>query len=128
MTILWRQPKWLAGILLVLALLGHDSIMASAALTAPPPETHVHAPAHQPATIVVATPDDDHQPGHPNACGVAGTAAPASAHRLDRTDVGETASIASVDLNRTTSPWIGGADDPFWPPGTRRALLQVYRI
>jgi hypothetical protein len=127
-----RQPRWLAGILLTLILLGHDGIMATAAHAEPAPTTQahaqVHAPSEQPATPAVAAADYSHQPGHPAACGVAGTAVPTSAHRLALTDVGETAKITAVDLNRTTSPSIGGADEPFWPPGTRRALLQVYRI
>jgi hypothetical protein len=125
-----RQPRWLAGLLLTLLLLGHDGFMASATQAEPAPakHTHEHAPAHQPATTAIAIPDDGPQPGHPSACGVGGTAAPASAHRLDLTDLGETTSVASVDVYLATQPWIGCWDEPFWPPGTHRALLQVYRI
>jgi hypothetical protein len=121
-----RHPNWLAGILLVLALLGHDTFMASAAHAEPAAHEHEHA--HQPAAAVVAIPDAGHQPGHPTACGVGGTAIPTSAHLIDLSGLAETAKVTSVDLNLTVPLWIGGADEPFWPPGTRRALLQVYRI
>lgn len=124
------HPRWLAGLLLTLVLLGHDGFMASAAHAEPTPaaQAHAHAPAHQPATFVVASPDDSHQPEHPTACGVGGTAVPTAGHRLDLVALSEVGRVASVDLTLTTPPPIGYADEPFWPPGTRRALLQVYRI
>jgi hypothetical protein len=59
---------------------------------------------------------------------VGGTAIPTSAHRLDLTDIAETAAVVSVYFNLTGPSSIACTSEPFWPPGTRRALLQVYRI
>lgn len=143
-----RSARWLIGLLCVLALVGHDIIMtanphASAAMTAahaPRPHRVEFAPAaHAPRESALAghqrderAPDHHQQdgvtdPDHDAGCSVVRAAALASTSGL-AADSGEAVALmvpllAAIEHLRPLIVW----DEPTYPPGVRRALIQVYR-
>lgn len=125
-----RLP-WLHGLLLALALLGHDLLMATLAVAAPMPIPAVGAHLaldHAGDRAPVANQAHDATPAHPGPCGTAAEAI--AAVDAPRDDAAVAVPIRPDDgENRTTTP--EGADhwlEPLWPPGTLRAWLQIYRI
>lgn len=127
-----RQPWWLLGIVLVAALLGHDGLMASVAHAAPvgqvAPMAYGHEVAHPASDLKGSPPGDDPAPEHPSECGIVGTAAPFSGNPLEVSDLGTPAIFAHGDFSALAPAMARGWKEPFWPPGMRRALLQLYRI
>jgi hypothetical protein len=129
-----RHPNrmwWLGGLVVVLGLLAHDGLMATVAHATPLVQVatmaHGGAAAHQASGLEDRTPDEP-APGHPSECGTAGTAVPTQANEPDGSDVAMSA-IFAADNSSASEPMFGdGWSEPSWPPGTRRALLQVYRI
>lgn len=122
----------LAGLIIVLALLGHDLLMASReTATAPVASMHHARTSAQAVTGIAVTPpvapDDYPRSPHPSACGTGGTALFPSVDQPDAPDLGSaavTTCAGRASSHGGLSPW----HEPRWPPGTRRALLQVYRI
>lgn len=130
-----RQAKriwWLGGLVLVLALLAHDVLMASVAHAAPVESAvaavHGHDSAHQPSAMKSALSPHDRSPDHPSECGTTGSAVPTSGSQLSFSDAGILALVAEADLSALRPATARGWSEPFWPPGALRALLQVYRI
>jgi hypothetical protein len=96
------------GLLLVALFLGHDLLMAAEVAAAPPHETPVapHAsPDRAGAEIMPASRGSDPAPGHP-----------------EQTSV----TLANTPGGTRHKPFAW--EEPHWPPGTLRALWQVYRI
>ena len=123
---------WLGGLALFLALFGHDALMASA----PYPD-----PVSRPANAAQAAVADDHAAGsevghpenqrlpeHPSDCGTTGVAVPCLGNQQDMDGLAApqaaTPAVVNAEVLLPNPLWT----EPFWPPGTRRALLQVYRI
>jgi len=123
---------WFHGLLLILALLGHDLLMANVAHATPVPSlattTHQHGLADQPLTVDAASPHEDHQPDHPRDCSTTGAAVAGYGYQFDVIDLGVRAVAVDRALAAAVEPSAPRWQEPFWPPGTRRALLQVYRI
>lgn len=127
-----RAPSLPLSLLLVMLFLGHDVFMAAEAAA---PSAIASAVPHESAAHVVGSdslaahsqhPDSE----HPSNCGVGQSALPRSANDLDQRALGQ----VMVDL--LLSPHAPTAErshctvweEPYWPPGTLRALFQVYRI
>ncbi|MBA3450945.1 MAG: hypothetical protein H0T18_07020 [Chloroflexia bacterium] len=130
-----RQQKrilWLGGLMVVLALLLHDALMASSADTAPVVQTaislHQHASVHQAIGIGGDHSGDDHAPAHPRDCGTTGTAVPSTGNQLDNSDLELPAIFTPGNLCASTHAAASCWSEPFWPPCTLQALFQVYRI
>ena len=126
------QPSlWLQGLLIVLALLGHDLLMAShapVAAMAPTSVIHQHSPADAMVDMTAALQHGQRESPHPSVCGIGGTALFPSVDQLGVPDLTAAAAIAAshfpASAHSRTLLW----EEPRWPPGTHRALLQVYRI
>lgn len=124
--------SWLGGLVLVLALLAHDVLMASVAHAAPvaPVATMAaaHDVAHQATSLQGSPPDDNPASEHPSDCGAAGTAVSPAGNQPDSNDLGVPALLPASELSALAPASAYGWTEPFWPPGMRRALLQVYRL
>jgi hypothetical protein len=127
-----KPSRWLEGLLIVLALLGHDLLMASRApVPAMAPATGTydrHRLTHPVVDVTVVLPQDHPESPHPSVCGIGGMAVLQSVDQLGVSDLSTPAVIAAylcpTSAHTRTFLW----EEPSWPPGTRRALLQVYRI
>ena len=127
-----KPSLWLQGVLVVLALLGHDLLMAAhVPVAAAAPATAVlHAPrSAQPIVDMTTALSHGHRESpHPSVCGIGGTALFPPVDQLGSPDLNPAAAIAPnqfpTSAHRRTLLW----EEPRWPPGTHRALLQVYRI
>jgi hypothetical protein len=123
--------QWLLlGLLLILAFLGHDLLMAAEAMTAPIATTTAHeshaAPAHDPETASLQHGD---RSGLPVTCQIGQRAAPRSGDDpapVDR-DVASALGVVGIPAAPSASAVVAW-DEPRWPPGALRAWLQVYRI
>lgn len=123
-----RRIAWLGGLVLVLALLGHDVLMAAAAHTASESPAAIHelnAPNHA-ADGVAGMVHREPAPKHQRDCGATGDAIPAAGPELDLAGIPADASghdrqVSALSVARN---WV----EPLWPPGARRAVLQIYRI
>ena len=129
-----RHPNrmwWLGGLVVVLGLLAHDGLMASVARAAPEVQVaataHGREPAHPASGLDDRSPDDPGT-GHPSECGTAGTAVSTQANEPEGSDVAMSAIFVADVFSAFDPPFGDGWSEPSWPPGTRRALLQVYRI
>jgi hypothetical protein len=123
----------LLGLLLVALFLGHDVIMVTVAAAEPRPASGTIHHGSMPHAIVcdtLASETHGSRSGHPGNCGVGQFALPRSARELDHSDLALTvvdlhlASHAPTGRNTGSSAW----KEPHWPPGTLRALFQVYRL
>ncbi len=126
-----ERSLWLHGLFIVLALLGHDLLMAThAPVVAMAPATgvlHQHSPAHAAADMTAELPNGQPESPHPSVCGIGGTALFQTVDQVGVPDL-NAATIAPshflTSAHSRTLLW----EEPRWPPGTHRALLQVYRI
>ena len=121
---------WLAAPLLVLGLLAHDGLMASVAYAAPGVAEATDARGHQAAHEAIGRADtasDDAAPEHPSECGTAGTAVVSPGSEPERGHVALPALFVAERFTVPESTFGDGWREPCWPPGVRRALLQVYR-
>lgn len=129
----WRRRWPLLGLLLAVLMLGHDALMASEAL-APSHEADAvaaHTPVSSGGEDVLPAPNDAPPlPQHPEQCSVGLVA-------LNRSvdDAAGTAHpslpVALVMVAVVPAPvWVRDAawEEPHWPPGTLRAMTQVFRI
>jgi hypothetical protein len=117
-----RRPHWsLLGLLLVVLLLGHDILMASHAVAAPHPAAGTRSHGTTPSELPGS--------GHLENCGVWQVAVPRSGDDLPSPEqvklVGGSFSALSL-LSGCPSGHVVW-EEPHWPPGTLRALFQVYR-
>jgi hypothetical protein len=122
----------LLGFLLVLSFLGHDLLMAAETAAVPLPETGTahhssnrHAPSGEPPTLQTDGPVSE----HPENCRIGQSAVPRSGDPFERADRDFIAPDCVVGTIATSAQ--AGAflwQEPHWPPGTLRALFQVYRI
>ncbi len=122
----------LQGLLIVLAVLGHDLLMAShapgAAMAPVTDVLHAHSPT-QPMVNMTTTLSHGHQESpHPSVCGIGGTALFQPADQLGTPDLNPATAIGPSQFPTSAHVRTLLWEEPRWPPGTRRALLQVYRI
>jgi hypothetical protein len=125
-----KPSLWLQGLLIVLALVGHDLLMAgyapAAAMMPATDVPHQHGPTHAAADTVTVLPDIHPESPHPSVCGIGGTALYPPSDQLGVPDL-NAAAIAPThfpaSVHSRTLRW----EEPRWPPGIRRAFLQVYR-
>lgn len=112
--------------LLIVALIGHDGLMAAPAIAAPGHETIVK---HHASSTGLDESAGDSRPDHPPACGVGQVAAPRTLHHAEDF-VPSVASIVDFALGSADSRAEGGGgwQEPLWPPAVRRALIQIFRI
>ena len=122
---------WL-GLLLVVLFLSHDVFMAMESVVTPHASAaamHRRAPSHASQTADVASHAATPAPDHPQQCGVGTTALPRGLAAF--LSIAQTLP-ASWSLDIAASPTHQRAalvwEEPHWPPGTLRALWQVYRI
>ena len=124
------RQLWLGGLLIALALFGHDFLMAAATRAAPEAAAmaHEHGVPDRVAKAGDGMTDREPGPGHPTLCDTTGQAIPTSSLQFDAPDVW--IPVVSFGRDNLASPptvaWCWA--EPLWPPGTRRALLQVYRV
>jgi hypothetical protein len=128
---IWQWP--LFGLLLVASFLGHDLLMAGEVLATPQPG--VGAPHH--GSGAHASRDDTHPPQthepapeHPANCHIGQRAVPRSDDPFAQADQELAAAHTLVPDAAVAKSQTGTAlwEEPRWPPGTLRALFQVYRI
>lgn len=128
-----RTPSLLLSLLLVVLFLGHDVFMATEAVATPsaiasavPHGSAVHAAAGDSLAPHSQHPESE----HPTDCGVGQTALPRSAHDLEQRVLGQAVVDLPPSSHAPAAVRTHGAvwQEPHWPPGTRRALFQVYRI
>ena len=128
---MWRWP--LLGLLLVVLMLGHDALMASEALAAPH-ETGAVASHGSSLSgreeMLPSHSDAPPMPRHPEQCSVGFVALSRGAD-----DAAGMANlrlpVSLVMVAVVPAPgWVRVAvwEEPHWPPGTLRALTQVFRI
>ena len=129
-----RRRRWsLWGLLLVGLFLSHDAFMAAEAVAIPHagamPVAHIVGLPHQPhdgGTWQRSAPE----PEHPVNCGIGQSATPRTSDDAASADGALTplssALFGCLLTDRHLPPAAG--EEPHWPPGTQRALFQVYRL
>jgi hypothetical protein len=129
----WRW--WALTIVAALTFFGHDAVMATDAHVAPAPMAD-HNAHHRLASHETAIRGDDvavrflpeHQPHRSDACDVARPIVQPNDSESDTiAQAATTAPIATAEVPLswlTRAPWV----EPTAPPGTRRALFQVFLI
>ena len=127
-----KSSLCLQGLLIVLVLLGHDLLMASpapVAATAPVTDVlHAHSPTRPMVDMMTALSNGHRESPHPNVCGTGGTALFPPVDQLGTPDLNPAAVIGPSQFPTSAQVRTLLWEEPHWPPGTRRALLQVYRI
>jgi hypothetical protein len=128
-----KVRQWpLLGALLVVSFLGHDLLMAAATAAVPLAEIGTahhssirHAPTGEPPTLQIHGPTSE----HPENCRIGQSAVPRSGDPFERADR-DFIALDCVVGTIATSAHAGAFlwEEPHWPPGTLRALFQVYRI
>ncbi len=128
-----RRPwPWL-GLLLVLLFLSHDLLMAFEASAAPTHETgtaHHATKGHGLSHPFPGVDSGDREEHHPDGCGVGQLVAPRIANEAERPVAVPSDSpwgLESLDL-LAFDEWPALWQEPRWPAGKQRALIQVYRI
>ena len=127
------RPWPLLGLLLVVSFLAHDLLMAGEVLAASRPQVgavHRGSGAHAPRGDTHAPQIHEPTPEHPANCHIGHSAAPRSDDAFDQADQEFAAAHSLVHDAAVANPHIGVAlcEKPRWPPGTLRALFQVYLI
>lgn len=129
-----KVRRWtLLGLLLVVSFLGHDLLMAGEVLAAPRPEAgtaHHRSGGHASGGDAHATQAHEPTPEHPDNCHIGQLAIPRSGDAFDQADQELAAAPSLVPDLAVANLHIGDTlwQEPHWPPGTLRALFQVYRI
>jgi hypothetical protein len=127
---IWQGP--FLGVLLVVSFLSHDLLMAAEAVEAPlPPGGRAHYGSDLPAarTGMPAWQSHGSTPEHPENCRIGQSAVAQSADRFASGN--HDLAISDGIVGILISVHGDGAflwEEPHWPPGTLRALFQVYRI
>jgi hypothetical protein len=129
-----KVRQWsLLGLLLVASFLGHDLLMAGEVLAAPRPDAgtaHHRSGAHAPRSDTHAPQTHEPTPEHPDNCHIGQSAVPRNDDAFEQADQELAATHRLVHDAAAAHPHTGAAlwEEPRWPPGTFRALFQVYRI
>jgi hypothetical protein len=128
---IWQWP--FLGALLVVSFLGHDLLMATEAAAAPlPAGGGTHHGIDLPASRVEMPAWQSHgpTPEHPENCRIGQSAVAQSADPFARGHHDLAISVANVGSLVSASGDDGAFlwEEPHWPPGTLRALFQVYRM
>ena len=127
-----RRHLALAGLLLALALLGHDLLMTVSAHAAPPPDNpqarHGQTAFHTGTETLGAGPSEAPGPDHPAGCKVARSAAPRTGGNPAPAGPAGGGDPIGAGVPPLASQAGGGWAEPTSPPSTRRAVFQVYRI
>lgn len=125
----WSNGQhWLTlAVLLVIAFLGHDVLMAAKA-AAEPALNLSHPPPARGHAMVLAVVAPGHAAEHPEQCHIGRMAVPRGGEWLGPLDhvvatLGSVSIITTPRADSGPSEW----EEPHWPPNTRRALFQVYR-
>jgi hypothetical protein len=134
-TTMKRHPVlWWAGPLLVaLALIGHDALMATDAHAASPAaSTQTRLTSHEAANQGAGHSADwfnsEHQPDHADACDVARPIAqPEPSGFVSIVQIDTITLVGVIEASNALEPRPPWAD-PTAPPSVRRALLQVFLI
>lgn len=122
-----NRTPWLGSLALVLMLLAHDVLMASVAHAAGmSPLAAGSGPSHHAEAAAPATPDRVPEPEHATNCSTTGDAIPAAG--LDPEPISSLSLVPVTERQMVTSLMLGQWSEPLWPPGVRRAWLQVFRI
>jgi hypothetical protein len=125
------RQQWLRlGLLITLAFLAHDLLMAAGPLAAPAATVAAHeAPASSRYDPETDSPQHGESSEHPATCHIGQRAAPRSGDDSAPVDhhvpsnPGELGILAASSTSAIVA-W----DEPRWSPGALRAWLQVYRI
>jgi hypothetical protein len=129
-----KVREWpLLGLLLVVSFLGHDLLMAREVVAAPRPEVgsaHHRSDAHASRSDTHAPQTQEPTPYHPDSCQIGQSAVARNDNAYDNADLGLAAGPGVVDCAAVAAPHTRATlwEEPRWPPGTLRALFQVYRI
>jgi hypothetical protein len=128
---LWRWP--FLGLLLVASFLGHDLLMAMEAVAAPVPaggRAHHGSEPHAADADSPAWQDHGSTPEHPENCRIGQSAVVRGADPFERADqdLGAPVGVVGAFASAHGSDGAFVSEEPCWPPGTLRALFQVYRI
>jgi hypothetical protein len=127
-----KRSLWLQGLLIVLALSAHDLVMAwdSPVAAMAPTTSVIHQHSSADAVVdMTAEPSNGHpESPQPNVCGIGGTALVPPVDQLGVPDLNVAAATAPSYFPTSAHPRTLLWEEPRWPPGTCRALLQVYRI
>jgi hypothetical protein len=126
-----RYPWPCIGVLLVALILGHDGLMAAAAVAAPrhAREAQEHARPRTIERLTLSLNDSGPASDHSETCRIGLSAVP----RTTNDDVGadrERTAIAALMVPglHSKSDVAFSRAEPRWPPGTLRAFFQVYRL
>jgi hypothetical protein len=121
------------GVLLVVSFLGHDLLMAAEAGTAPLPvggRGHHVIDGHAERANTPAWQSAGSTSEHPENCRIGQSAVARSADSFERGDqdrpISDRIVRARFSAYGDDSAFLW--EEPYWPPGTLRALFQVYRI
>lgn len=118
---------WALALAAALILLGHDGLMAAGAHAAPVPVDH-----NQQHPLTSQPPADGIQSALVTASSLSDCAAINAAQlRTNDLTLGSAVAAATIGVppvTKVSSSVVSRTTEPTWPPGTRRALLQVYRI
>jgi hypothetical protein len=129
-----KVRQWpLLGLLLVVSFLGHDLLMTEEVMAAPRPEAgsaHHRSGAHASLSDTHAPQTHEPTPEHPDNCHIGQLAIPRLDDGFDQANHELAAAHSLVKDATIASPRVGAAlwEEPRWPPGTLRALFQIYRI
>ena len=126
----WR--RWpLTAVLLVALMLGHDALMAAGDVAAAPLADGVSDHAAMPLSMAdssMGLHGSAPTPAHPEHCYAAAEAAPNIGNPLDACVQAVPHAVLAADPSAESLRSIDGWAEPLWPPGRRRALIQIYRI
>jgi hypothetical protein len=118
------------ALLLVVSFLGHDLLMAAEAVAATPAGGAHHAAAPAKSGATRAAPRHGDTPEHPENCRIGQSAIARSGDAFPHVDQNvasadaSVCAVAALSSHASIQLW----SEPRWPPGTRRAFLQVYRV
>ena len=123
---------WPIGLLLVMAFLGHDLLMATESSAAPyqRPALDLHVSHDAVNTDDFARESGQSQPDHPESCDVVRRVVPRNADETSLLNFTKSTMSAPITYQValihavTSTMW----QEPPWPPGAMRSFLQVYRI
>jgi hypothetical protein len=120
----WRSPNPLVGLLLVVLFLGHDTLMAAEALAMPRHAARMEAGDHHPLAVEGLPPAE-----HPDTCGIGQSAAVPTGQTLllaltPKVGMSFTTPLLPAACATSNLVW----EEPHWPPGRLRSLIQVYRM
>jgi hypothetical protein len=122
--VLW----WAGPLLVVIALIGHDALMATDALAASPVVSSQGGLANHKAGHSASWLNDEHQPDHSDACDVARPIAqPENFGFVSTIQIDTVAPFGMIEATIVLEPRPPWAE-PTTPPGEFRALIQVFLI